>query len=188
MSEQELPPIGQHEEREVRPITDRATALAPGAQLIATGEDTVATGDDFVRVEVATRPEADKGVAEGRHLVPQARYIPLWPVSQKPGQLLPVIEHVAVEGVEHLLVEMFESGRAPKALVEEKGLAQISDSDALQAVAREVLAANPGPVEDFRNGKQKAMGFLVGQMMKATKGQANPAMVNKILAEELARR
>jgi aspartyl-tRNA(Asn)/glutamyl-tRNA(Gln) amidotransferase subunit B len=106
------------------------------------------------------------------------------------AELIALIESDVISGkmAKDLLVEMFESGRSPKAIVEERGLAQISDSEALQTVAREVLAANPGPVEDFRNGKQKALGFLIGQMMKATKGQANPAMVNKILTEELTRR
>lgn len=105
------------------------------------------------------------------------------------AEMIGLIEKGVISGkmAKDLLVVMFETGRSPQALVEEKGLAQISDSDALRAVAREVMAAHPGPVGDYRSGKDRAFGFLVGQMMKATKGQANPALVNEILREELAR-
>jgi aspartyl-tRNA(Asn)/glutamyl-tRNA(Gln) amidotransferase subunit B len=86
-----------------------------------------------------------------------------------------------------LLVDMFETGRSARALVEERGLSQLSDSDELKKIARDVMAANPGPTGDYKAGKERALGFLVGQMMKATKGRANPAMVNQILLDELAK-
>jgi aspartyl-tRNA(Asn)/glutamyl-tRNA(Gln) amidotransferase subunit B len=82
---------------------------------------------------------------------------------------------------------MVESGKAPRVLVEEKGLVQISDSSELESVARAIIADNPGPAADFRAGKEKALGFLVGQMMKATKGKANPKMANEIIRSELAK-
>ena len=85
-----------------------------------------------------------------------------------------------------VLADMFASGKAPDVVVEEKGLVQISDSGALEALAREVIAANPGPAADFKAGKKRALGFLVGQIMKVTKGQANPKMVNEILVRELS--
>ncbi len=105
------------------------------------------------------------------------------------AEMIGLIEDGTLSGkmAKDLLVEMFETGRSPKALAEEKGLAQISDTAELEAVAREVLAANPGPVTDYRNGKERALGFLVGQMMKATQGRANPGLVNRILREELSR-
>lgn len=81
--------------------------------------------------------------------------------------------------------EMFYSGKSPREIVAEKGLAQISDENQLTAVVREILAKHPGPVADYRAGKTKALGFLVGQVMKETKGQANPGLVNKLLREEL---
>lgn len=82
--------------------------------------------------------------------------------------------------------EMVASGKPPAVIVEEKGLTQISDESALAAMVDEVIAANPGQAEDFKNGKDKLMGFFVGQVMKASKGQANPALVNKLIAEKLS--
>ncbi|MBC9784038.1 Asp-tRNA(Asn)/Glu-tRNA(Gln) amidotransferase subunit GatB [Heliobacterium chlorum] len=81
--------------------------------------------------------------------------------------------------------DMFASGKPAKAIVEEKGLVQISDEGAIASIVRDILTANPSVVADFKAGKEKAMGFLVGQAMKATKGKANPGLVNKLLKEEL---
>ncbi len=84
--------------------------------------------------------------------------------------------------------ELIENGGDPETIVKEKGLVQISDDDTLRKFVNEAIDANPQSVEDFKNGKQKAIGFLVGQIMKATKGQANPPMVNKLLMEEIQKR
>jgi len=82
---------------------------------------------------------------------------------------------------------MFEEGKDPQQIVEEKGLAQISDEGWLTQIVTEVIANNPKSVADFQSGKKQALGFLVGQVMKATKGKANPAMVNNLLQEKLAK-
>jgi aspartyl-tRNA(Asn)/glutamyl-tRNA(Gln) amidotransferase subunit B len=84
--------------------------------------------------------------------------------------------------------ELIENGGDAEAIVKEKGLVQISDEGTLLKIISEVLDANPQSVEDFKNGKNKAVGFLVGQLMKATKGQANPQMVNQLLQQELTKR
>ncbi|NRG47274.1 Asp-tRNA(Asn)/Glu-tRNA(Gln) amidotransferase subunit GatB [Bacillus sp. CRN 9] len=84
--------------------------------------------------------------------------------------------------------ELIENGGDAKKIVEEKGLVQISDEGALLKIVTEILDANPQSIEDFKNGKKKAVGFLVGQMMKATKGQANPQLVNKLLMQEIQKR
>jgi aspartyl-tRNA(Asn)/glutamyl-tRNA(Gln) amidotransferase subunit B len=84
--------------------------------------------------------------------------------------------------------ELIEKGGDAETIVKEKGLVQISDEGALLKVVTEALDNNPQSIEDFKAGKQKAIGFLVGQIMKATKGQANPQMVNKILLEEIQKR
>jgi aspartyl-tRNA(Asn)/glutamyl-tRNA(Gln) amidotransferase subunit B len=84
--------------------------------------------------------------------------------------------------------EMFMTGNDPEAIVKEKGLVQISDSGELEAVARKVIEANPQSVADYLGGKVAALGFLVGQMMKETKGKANPGMVNELLKKELEKR
>lgn len=82
---------------------------------------------------------------------------------------------------------MKNGGDAAK-IVKEKGLVQISDPAVLLGFVTEVLDNNPQSIEDFKNGKDRAIGFLVGQIMKASKGQANPPMVNKILLEEINKR
>ncbi len=81
--------------------------------------------------------------------------------------------------------ESFQSGRAPSQIVDTRGLTQISDADTLTTLAREIIAANPRPVAEYRNGKTSAIQFLVGQMMKATKGQANPQTARAVLEDEL---
>jgi len=80
---------------------------------------------------------------------------------------------------------MLESGKLPQQIVEEQGLVQISDEGAIAAVVDQIVSNNPQSVEDFKAGKEKAIGFLVGQVMKETKGKANPALVNKLLIERL---
>ncbi len=83
---------------------------------------------------------------------------------------------------------MFNSGKAPQQVVDEAGLTQISASDELAAVVDKVLAANTKAVRDYEAGKQEALGFLVGQVMKETRGRANPGLVNQILRDKLVRR
>jgi aspartyl-tRNA(Asn)/glutamyl-tRNA(Gln) amidotransferase subunit B len=81
--------------------------------------------------------------------------------------------------------EMFASGKAPGAIVEEKGLSQVSDTGALEGFCDQAIAANPGSAQDFRNGKVAALNFLKGQVMKLSKGKANPAVVGEILERKL---
>jgi aspartyl-tRNA(Asn)/glutamyl-tRNA(Gln) amidotransferase subunit B len=80
---------------------------------------------------------------------------------------------------------MFENDADPEKYVEEKGLKTVNDEGALRKTIEEVIAANPQSVEDYKNGKEKAIGFLVGQTMKAMKGKADPSLVNSILKEYL---
>ncbi len=75
---------------------------------------------------------------------------------------------------------MVATGRDPEAIVKEKGLAQISDAAALESLAQEIINANPKEAADYRAGKTKVLGFFVGQLMKQTKGQANPQLANEI--------
>ena len=77
--------------------------------------------------------------------------------------------------------EMFTSGARPSAIVEQRGLIQVSDSGAIEKLAAEVIAANPGPAADYRTGKVAALNFLKGQVMKLSKGKANPAMAGEVL-------
>ena len=83
--------------------------------------------------------------------------------------------------------EMFETGKEPKTIVEEKSLVQITDENALQEIVNRVVENNPQSVEDYKAGRDRALGFLVGQIMKETKGKANPGIVNKMLLEILSK-
>lgn len=85
-----------------------------------------------------------------------------------------------------VFAEMFISGKNPEVIIQEKGLVQISDEGALSAIVEKIISANPKSVDDYRGGKKNALGFLVGQVMKETKGQANPSVVNKLLQEKLS--
>src|SRR5215471_16027911 len=84
-----------------------------------------------------------------------------------------------------VFVEMFDTGEAPSRIVEKKGLAQVSDSAAIEQFCDEVIAANPGPVADYKAGKTAAVNFLKGQVMKLSKGKANPTLVGEILERKL---
>ncbi len=84
--------------------------------------------------------------------------------------------------------ELIQKGGSAQEVVEKNGWIQLSDPSKLIPMVNEVLDKNPQSIEDFKNGKDRAIGFLVGQIMKATKGQANPGIVNKLLNEELAKR
>ena len=84
-----------------------------------------------------------------------------------------------------VLTELFENPKDPEVIIKEKGWIQISDEGAIKEVVMKILENNPQSVADFKGGKDKALGFLVGQAMKETKGKANPQMLNKLFIEEL---
>ena len=88
--------------------------------------------------------------------------------------------------LKELLPEIFEKGGDPEAIVKERGLGAVSDTAQLEAFVDEAIAANPGPVQDFKNGKKAAAGFFVGQVMKLSKGKADPKLVGGIVARKLA--
>ena len=88
--------------------------------------------------------------------------------------------------LKELLPEIFEKGGDPEVIVKERGLGAVSDTGALEAFVDQAIAANPGPVQDFKNGKKAAAGFFVGQVMKLSKGKADPKIVGKLVAQKLA--
>ncbi len=111
-------------------------------------------------------------------------------ISIKPSQLAQTLKliddgKVNITVAKAVFEECFRTGEDPAVIVEKKGLAQISDTDAIRDMLRDIIAKNPGPVADYKGGKQKALTFFVGQVMKATKGQANPQVVNELAVEEL---
>jgi len=101
------------------------------------------------------------------------------------GEMIGLIEKGTISNkiAKTVFKAMMETGKAPQTIVEEQGLVQISDEGAIKAVVEQVVANNPQSVADFKAGKDKAVGFLVGQVMKETKGKANPGLVNKLIVE-----
>lgn len=87
-----------------------------------------------------------------------------------------------------VLREMFETGEKPEAIIKKKGLIQISDEGELEGIIEKVLDENQQSVIDYKNGKDRALGFIIGQVMKATKGKANPQLVNKMVRERIEKR
>ena len=123
-----------------------------------------------------------------RELKKDGRNIVDCPVSPSAlVDLLKLIESGTISGniAKGIFEEMYQTQKSAGSIVEEKGLKQITDSSAIEKIVAEVLQANPSQVEEFKGGKEKVLGFLVGQVMKASKGKANPGMVNKLLKEKM---
>jgi len=106
------------------------------------------------------------------------------------AELVHLVERGAVtaNAAKEVLAEMFESGRAAQKIIEERGLAQMQDEGELEAIVERAIAENPDGVADFQAGRKQALGFLVGQVMKATRGRANPQAVNELLRKHLQAR
>ncbi len=102
-------------------------------------------------------------------------------------ELVDLVEsgRVSTRTAQEVFGEMFATGQSPATIVEAKGLTQVSDTAALESFCAQAIAANPGPAQDFRNGKVAALNFLKGQVMKLSQGKANPAVVGEILARLL---
>jgi aspartyl-tRNA(Asn)/glutamyl-tRNA(Gln) amidotransferase subunit B len=114
-------------------------------------------------------------------------------VRVQPEQLAKLAARVSDETISQkiakdVLVDMWDAGKDPDEIIERRGLRQISDAGAIERIVDEVLAKNARQVEDYRAGKEKAFNSLVGQVMKATQGKANPAQVNAILKGRLGKR
>jgi aspartyl-tRNA(Asn)/glutamyl-tRNA(Gln) amidotransferase subunit B len=119
----------------------------------------------------------------------QAKSIDASPIAARDlAQLLELVDQGVISGkiAKMVFEEMASSGKAPRQIVEEKGLVQISDSTAIEEVVANVLANCSAEVTAYKNGKTKLLGFFVGQVMGETRGQANPKMVNEILRKKLA--
>ncbi|MBP3708463.1 MAG: Asp-tRNA(Asn)/Glu-tRNA(Gln) amidotransferase subunit GatB [Clostridia bacterium] len=107
--------------------------------------------------------------------------------AEQLGKMIVLIEKGTISSAigKKVLTELFENPNDPEEIVKANGWIQISDESAIKEVVMQVLEANPQSIADFKAGKDKALGFLVGQAMKATKGKANPQMLNKMFIEEL---
>jgi aspartyl-tRNA(Asn)/glutamyl-tRNA(Gln) amidotransferase subunit B len=110
------------------------------------------------------------------------------PISpERLAGLVKMIDEGAISGkiAKTVFADMLESGKDAQTVVREKGLVQVKDDGQIEAWVDQAIAENPGPVDDLRNGKERALGFLVGQIMKMSRGKANPGMVNELLKKKI---
>lgn len=119
--------------------------------------------------------------------LPNAEIAGIKPKPQQLADLISLVDAqvINVNTARQVFEEMFNTGADPKAIVEARGLAQVSDVEALRRVVADVIAAHPAQVQQYRNGQEKVFGFLVGQAMKATKGKGNAQLINQLLREAL---
>jgi len=150
---------------------------------------------DYFEACVALLPAQAKGIANWvmgeltRKLNESGLTIAASPVTpQLLTALLKLIEAGTISGkiAKTVFETMWATGQEPARIVAEQGLVQVSDSGAIEQIILDVLAANPAQVEQFRAGQEKVFGFFVGQIMKASKGKANPALVNDLLKRKLS--
>jgi len=123
------------------------------------------------------------------HMKEDKKEIPESPVSPESlASMINLIEDGTISGkiAKEVFEEMWNTGKEPKVIVEEKGLIQITDTGAIEEAIEGVLASNPSQLEEYRQGKEKLFGFFVGQVMKITKGKANPKLVNECLKKKLS--
>ena len=117
-------------------------------------------------------------------------YVHSWPVSpEQLAGMVRMIDEGKISGkiAKTLFEEMLQRGGSPDRIIQEKGLEQVSDLESIETAIAQVLAAHPEQVSEYRAGKEKVFGFLVGQVMKVTRGKANPAKVNETLKDKLSR-
>jgi len=102
-------------------------------------------------------------------------------------EMLALVDNGTISGpaAKAVLEEMFHSGKRASEIVTEKKLSQISDTGEIRELVKQVIASNSGAVSDYLSGKQQALTFIVGQVMKATRGRANPNVVREIIMQEL---
>jgi aspartyl-tRNA(Asn)/glutamyl-tRNA(Gln) amidotransferase subunit B len=154
---------------------DRSLADYYEAAVEASGGNARATAN-WIRSELLRELE-NGGLTADKSPVP----------ASEMGALVRLIDEGTISGKQgkDVLVEMFASGKTAAAIVEERGLVQVSDTGEIDRVIDEVIAGNPKPLEQYRAGKETLFGFFVGQVMKASKGKANPKVVNERLKEKL---
>src|SRR5437867_4152171 len=134
----------------------------------------------------------DDSARQDGSLLTSAARVTLTDLKFKPEAILELVGLVETKTISTAIApqvfgEMFDTGESPTAIVQKKALAQVSDTGAIEKFCDEVIAANPGPVSDYRSGKTAALNFLKGQVMKLSKGKANPALVGEILEGKLKR-
>jgi aspartyl-tRNA(Asn)/glutamyl-tRNA(Gln) amidotransferase subunit B len=154
-------------ERALADYYERTVQASPNARMAA----------NWLRSELLRELEAANLSAEASPVSPEEL-----------GQLLHAVEDGKINArqAKDVLVEMFKTGRGADAIIEERGLVQVSDESEIDRIVDEVIAASPRQLEQYRAGKEALFGFFVGQVMKASKGKANPKIVNERLKAKLS--
>jgi aspartyl-tRNA(Asn)/glutamyl-tRNA(Gln) amidotransferase subunit B len=157
----------------------------------------LAERNDFVAKQIAEDSKYGKDVVLAANEARSAgvafvgwKLLTLSDLMFKPSALLELIglvdaKTISSSAAQQVFAEMFDTGKSPSAIVQEKGLAQVSDAGAIEAFCDEAIAANPNAVADYRGGRVAALNALKGQVMKLSKGKANPAVVGEILERKL---
>jgi len=180
----ELPQERLHRFREQYGLSGETAAMLTGEKALADYfERAVDAGQD--PVELAKWIAGDL-VALLREAVVPIQSCPVGPRGL--GELVALVAQRVISGkmAKDVLREAFETGKGPKEIVEEKGLAQIADSGELESVIDGVIAQNPDAADDMRSGREQALKFLMGQVMKKTRGQANPELASELLKKKLS--
>jgi aspartyl-tRNA(Asn)/glutamyl-tRNA(Gln) amidotransferase subunit B len=150
-----------------------------------------ALADFYERASAASNPRGASNWLKGellRELDAAGKPADESPVSpEELGALVRAVEEGRISGKQgkDVLLEMFRTGRGANRVIEDLGLAQVSDAGEIEKIVSDVLAASPGQLAAYRGGKEALFGFFVGQVMKVSKGKANPKVVNELLKERL---
>ena len=159
-----------------------ATILTSTRQSAEYFESAIAAGSDPKTVANWMLGDLSKMVNENNLTFDKAKVTP-----QQLSAMIALIEKGTISGkiAKKVIVSMWNTGKDANTIVKEEGLVQITDTSAIEEIVKQVIANNPKPVEDVKSGNNKAIGFLVGQVMKESKGRANPGLVNQLLQKLL---
>lgn len=159
------------------------------ARLLTASKDTARFFEDTVALGAKPKQVSNYIMVELARLLKDAKLEPAQnPVSpQQLADVLSMVEQGSINSStgKQVFEEVFRTGADPKGIVKERGLEQVDDAEAVEAIVRDLIAENPKPAQDYRSGNKKALTFFVGRVMKAMKGKANPKTVNEIVKKEL---
>jgi len=175
----------------IRRLTGKYGLSTYDANILTMNPETLAFFDECVREFPDAKQVSNWLMGEMTRLLNQHN-MEIREAKIKPRQLAVLLKLIAdgtISGkiAKTVFEDMFATGKDPEVIIKEKGLLQISDLSAIEPIIEQVIADNPKAVEDYRGGKAKALGALVGQVMKLTGGKANPEVVNRLLTEKLGR-
>ncbi|WP_277293071.1 Asp-tRNA(Asn)/Glu-tRNA(Gln) amidotransferase subunit GatB [Veillonella montpellierensis] len=167
---------------ELKLSREDATILTSTRQSAEYFESAIAAGSDPKTVANWMLGDLSKMVNENNLTFDKAKVTP-----QQLSTMIALIEKGTISGkiAKKVIVSMWNTGKDADTIVKEEGLVQITDTSAIEEIVKQVIANNPKPVEDVKSGNNKAIGFLVGQVMKESKGRANPGLVNQLLQKLL---